>query len=443
MLSIFSSCESTSTQKTETKNTAEVFRHTAPPSQGYKGAHLPLWAKNINVYSVNIRQFTVEGTFKSFKNNHLDRLKKMGVDVISLMPIFPFSEKNKQGSLGNPLAVNYYKAVNAEMGDIKEFKSMVDSIHRAGMKVILDWVPNNTGTDNAWTKDHPDWYLQVNNNSDVAILNYENKAMRDKMIESMLFWVEKMKIDGFRQYGSKNITNKFWQEVKNGLKKYPKLLLLSDDENVSCRNQELIHATNSSSFSNLLLQIMKGKKNANDIAKWYKLDKSSYEKGFHTLSIPSMSDIKTESNNNKIQKLFAVLASTLTGTPLLSSGQEEPITSTIDTFKKDNIDWNSFQDETFYKSLFNLKHRNKGLWNGTYGVETEFLYDANDVLIYRKKNDGHYVIVALNFSSKLQRVPFEHEIDNAIEIFYNRKYTHKPGKKLSIEPYGYLVLSSF
>ena len=40
----------------------------------------PEWAKKSNIYEVNIRQFTPEGTFKAFQN-HLPRLKKMGVEI--------------------------------------------------------------------------------------------------------------------------------------------------------------------------------------------------------------------------------------------------------------------------------------------------------------------------------------------------------------------------
>ena len=95
---ILFSCEST--PQTEAKKTEEIFRHTAPPLKGYKGAYLPLWAKNSNVYNVNLRQFTKEGNFNAFKNDHIDRLKKMGVDILSFMPVFPISEQNKKGTLG-------------------------------------------------------------------------------------------------------------------------------------------------------------------------------------------------------------------------------------------------------------------------------------------------------------------------------------------------------
>ena len=44
------------------------------------------------IYELNVRQFTPEGTFKAFEE-HLPRLKELGVDIIWFMPIFPVGEK--------------------------------------------------------------------------------------------------------------------------------------------------------------------------------------------------------------------------------------------------------------------------------------------------------------------------------------------------------------
>lgn len=54
----------------------------------------PEWAKNATIYEVNIRQYTPEGTFDAF-TEHIHKLKKMGVEVLWLMPIHPIGEKNR------------------------------------------------------------------------------------------------------------------------------------------------------------------------------------------------------------------------------------------------------------------------------------------------------------------------------------------------------------
>ncbi|MFN3939384.1 MAG: hypothetical protein ACK4IY_02275, partial [Chitinophagales bacterium] len=53
----------------------------------------PEWSRNVNIYEVNIRQYTPEGTIKAFAE-HLPRLKNMGVDILWVMPVQPIGKKN-------------------------------------------------------------------------------------------------------------------------------------------------------------------------------------------------------------------------------------------------------------------------------------------------------------------------------------------------------------
>ena len=107
----------------------------------------PEWSKNATIYEVNLRQYTNEGTFKSFES-HLQRLKKMGVDIIWLMPIHPIGEKNRKGGLGSYYSVKDFRGINPEFGTMQDFKNLVNKIHSMGMYVIIDWVGNHSAWDN-------------------------------------------------------------------------------------------------------------------------------------------------------------------------------------------------------------------------------------------------------------------------------------------------------
>ena len=100
------------------------------------------WSKNANIYEVNIRQYSDEGTIVEFQK-HLPRLKEMGVDILWLMPVFPVGELNRKGSLGSYYAVKDYKDINPEFGNIEDLKNLVKEAHKLGMHVILDWVANH------------------------------------------------------------------------------------------------------------------------------------------------------------------------------------------------------------------------------------------------------------------------------------------------------------
>ncbi|HMK02754.1 MAG TPA: alpha-amylase family glycosyl hydrolase, partial [Ferruginibacter sp.] len=115
------------------------------------------WLANTNIYEVNLRQYTAEGTFNAFAKE-LPRLKDMGVEVFWFMPIHPIGKKNRKGDMGSYYSIMDYKAVNPEFGTMNDFESLVKKIHEMGMKLIIDWVANHAAWDNVWTKDHPEYF---------------------------------------------------------------------------------------------------------------------------------------------------------------------------------------------------------------------------------------------------------------------------------------------
>ena len=79
---------------------------------------------SINIYEVNVRQYTEEGTFSAFAK-HLPRLKEMGVKILWLMPITPISLQERQGTLGSYYACSDYVSINSEFGTLNDFKLLI------------------------------------------------------------------------------------------------------------------------------------------------------------------------------------------------------------------------------------------------------------------------------------------------------------------------------
>ena len=100
------------------------------------------WAKGSNIYEVNIRQYTKEGTFAAF-SKHLPRLKDMGVEILWLMPITPISTEKRLGSLGSYYACSSYTKINPEFGSFDDFRSLVNQAHQLGFKIIIDCLSLN------------------------------------------------------------------------------------------------------------------------------------------------------------------------------------------------------------------------------------------------------------------------------------------------------------
>src|ERR1700730_6521776 len=179
----------------------------------------PSWSLRSNIYEVNLRQYGTSNSFKGFQNE-LKRLQDMGVEILWFMPITPISSKDRKGTLGSYYAVKDYRAVNPEYGNLDEWKQLVQKAHEMGFKVVIDWVPNHSGADNRWLKDHPDFYVKdsaVNATTpydwtDTRKLNYANRELRDTMIASMKFWVDSTGVDGFRCDVAGDVPTDFWKE---------------------------------------------------------------------------------------------------------------------------------------------------------------------------------------------------------------------------------------
>ena len=153
------------------------------------------WIYHTNIYEVNVRQYTNEGTLNAFVL-HLPRLKEMGVQTLWFMPVTPISEKEKKGTLGSYYACADYISINPEFGTLDDFKSLVKTSHNYGFKVIIDWVANHTGWDHKWTTEHPEYFLKdsltkdfkiASGMDDIIELDFKNPSLRKAMKDGPIF----------------------------------------------------------------------------------------------------------------------------------------------------------------------------------------------------------------------------------------------------------------
>src|SRR5579872_5354300 len=115
------------------------------------------WVYSTNVYEVNLRQYTPEGTIAAFMRE-MPRLKDMGVEVLWFMPITPIGVERRLGTLGSYYACSDYTSVNPEFGTVDDFARLVKEGHALGLRILIDIVANHTGWDHRWTREHPDYY---------------------------------------------------------------------------------------------------------------------------------------------------------------------------------------------------------------------------------------------------------------------------------------------
>jgi Alpha amylase, catalytic domain/Glycosyl hydrolases family 2, sugar binding domain len=194
------------------------------------------WVKEAIIYEVYLRSFSKEGTLKALESR-IPELKKLGVTVVWLMPIHPVGNIHRKGSLGSPYSVQDYYAINPEFGTLDDFKSLVNTVHQQGMKVIIDLVANHTAWDNPMLKEHPEWYTHNASGkiippnpdwTDVADLNYNNQELRKYMITMMKYWVRDIGIDGYRCDVAELVPTDFWETAAKELERIKPVLMLSE-----------------------------------------------------------------------------------------------------------------------------------------------------------------------------------------------------------------------
>jgi glycosidase len=423
---------------------------------------MPEWAKSANIYEVNIRQYTVEGTFNAFAE-HLPRLKEMGVDILWLMPIYPISSTKRKGGLGSYYAVSDFTEVNPEFGTMDDMDKLIKQIHDLEMYVILDWVPNHTGWDHTWLKEHPDYYTKnkdgeitdpINTDTgeswgwtDVADLNYENQEMRKQMIEDMKMWVRDHDIDGFRCDVAGAVPADFWDQVAPALQKIKNVFMLAEAEEPAHRNSGNFHISYGWHFHHILNQIAKGEKDVSEIRKYDEERDERFKKGFD-LMFTSNHD-ENSWNGTEFERLgdghkaFAVLASTFEGAPLIYSGQEEPLKKRLAFFEKDTINFKNYEYAPFYKSLLELKDANEALWNGQFGGEPKIISESNEVIAFVREKNENQVVVVINLTDKKVNFSISGDsLKSGLSTKMGEPLALKPAVELTLGPWQYSVATN-
>lgn len=421
-------------------------------------ANVPDWAKNANIYEVNIRQYTPEGTIKALIP-HIGRLKEMGVKILWFMPVNPISVAKRKGPLGSYYAVNSYRKINPEFGTLEDFEVLVKTIHDAGMYIILDWVPNHTGWDHEWITAHKDYYtLDSSGNvvdpidpatgkswgwTDVADLNYANQEMRAAMIEEMKYWVINHNIDGFRCDVAHNVPEDFWIACSDSLYQIRPLFMLAEAEVPALRNTGSFVMDYAWEFHHHMNNITQGKESVNVIDSMLAVMRSRNQQGYSMYFTSNHDENSWQGTEFERMgdghKPMAVLAHTLDGMPLIYSGQEEPLKKRLEFFQRDTIPFSTYSYAPFYKALLDLKSNTPSLWNGPAGAVSERINTSGAVYAFRRIKDGTGVAVILNLSGKSQQTKLSQNIVGT-ELFNGQAVSYTADSVIDLAPWAYQVI---
>lgn len=415
----------------------------------------PDWTENAVIYEVNIRQYTPEGTIKAL-TPYLPILRKMGVDILWLMPVYPIGEKNRKGTLGSYYSVKNYLKVNPEYGTIDDLEDLVKEAHGLDMYVILDWVANHTAWDNPLFKEHPDWYKKDSLGhfvspfdwTDVVQLNYDNKDMREYMIDAMKFWVNETDIDGFRCDVAGLVPCDFWEEAREQLDAIKPVFMLAEDEKDTCLVEKAFDMNYSWELYHLMNDIAKGTKKVSDLKAYFTRQDSIFDPAIYKMNFITNHD-ENSWNGTVFERLgdgvkaFALLTFTVPGMPLIYSGQEVGNKKRLRFFDKDTITWPVHSKWTsFYHHLIKLKKDHSVFWNGTSGGSFNIidLKKDPDVFAFQRTNDDDNFYVVINFGGEPATINLK---DLGLKGDFHDYFTAQPAdtdKPVVLNTYDYMVL---
>jgi 1,4-alpha-glucan branching enzyme len=166
-----------------------------------KRSQFQSWRSAVSVYEVHLGSWKLGLSYRELATELVEYVQQQGFTHVEFLPV---TEHPYGPSWG--YQVTSFFAPTSRFGSPDEFKFLVDALHKAGIGVILDWVPAHFPKDEwALAKfdgtalyehadprlgEHPDW--------GTLIFNFGRSEVRNFLVASALYWLTEYHIDGLR-----------------------------------------------------------------------------------------------------------------------------------------------------------------------------------------------------------------------------------------------------
>jgi glycosidase len=188
---------------------------------------------------------------------HLDYLQELGVTTVWITPVYQNHGEESYHGYG---ATDMY-AVDEHYGSLEDLKALAAALHRRGMKLVLDTVPNHVGPAHVWVDDSPEpgWFHGTKAQHRTAQgdfkpltdphapwltrrdvtegwfantlpdLNQENATVAQYLTQNAVWWIEQTGLDGLRIDTFPYVGREFWKGYLGEIHSlYPRLTAVGE-----------------------------------------------------------------------------------------------------------------------------------------------------------------------------------------------------------------------
>jgi 1,4-alpha-glucan branching enzyme len=171
------------------------------PSQDLRRSPLAVYEAHLGSWARVVEEGNRPLTYREIAPRLIDHVQRLGFSHVEFMPL---AEHPFTGSWG--YQVSAYFAPTARYGTPDDLRYLIDACHRAGIGVIMDWVPAHFPKDDFALRlfdgtalyehedprrgEHPEW--------GTLIFNYGRREVRNFLIANALYWLEEFHVDGLR-----------------------------------------------------------------------------------------------------------------------------------------------------------------------------------------------------------------------------------------------------
>ena len=403
----------------------------------------------------------------------IEHFKELGINAIVFNPVFESSRHGYD-------TIDYYK-IDCRLGDNESFKKICDTLHKNGIKVLLDGVFNHVGRDffafkdiqqNGMSSIYCNWFHNIlfdrqspkgDNFSyegwaghyDLVKLNLQNDYVSSHLLDAVKFWIDEFDIDGLRLDAADCVDLEFFKKLRSTCKsKKPDFWLYgeitSGDYNRWANDNTLDSVTN--------YEVYKAYYSCHNDRNYFEfahsLDRQYGQYGiyknlymYNFVDNHDVNRLASSLNDKSLQKNAYTLMFTMPGAPSIYYGSEFGIegkrTPYCDYDLRPCLDLDKLINPDYdlcnhIKKLSKIKHSLSALQTGSYKNETIQL----EHLCYSMRSENQTVFVLLNQSDSVREIGFNTGFSGVLTdvLNDNKKYGCDNYVSICVNPKSSMIL---